>query len=159
MASLSNGTSRYRELCVECSKEWFKTTAKALIIGMRETCVNILRRETKKRRTKQKKTKRNPRKGQARHILAHTCSESGITRGLCSGLGPSVTQDLRALRLWQSSQQWRAPAIELHECCASVTSLAEALPRQHIDGVARAKSVAQAPRADRARAPWSCSPC
>ena len=47
MASLSNGTSRYRELCVECSKEWFKTTAKALIIGMRETCVNILRRETK----------------------------------------------------------------------------------------------------------------
>ena len=109
MASLSNGTSRYRELCVECSKEWFKTTAKALIIGMRETCVNILRRETKKRRTKQKKTKRNPRKGQARHILAHTCSESGITRGLCSGLGPSVIK--RDARFESSEALAEQPAV------------------------------------------------
>eukprot|EP00964_Phaeocystis_antarctica_P069019 scaffold41846_cov57-Phaeocystis_antarctica.AAC.2 len=37
-------------------------------------------------------------------------------------------------------------------------SLAEALLRQLIDGVARA-SIAQAPRAGRAGAPWSRSPC
>ena len=34
----------------------------------------------------------------------------------------------------------RAPAVELHGCCTR-TSLAEALLRQHIDGVARASSV------------------
>ena len=49
-------------------------------------------------------------------------------------------------------------AVELHACCARV-SLAEALLSQHIDGVARAGIIAQAPRAGRARAPWSCSPC
>ena len=38
---------------------------------------------------------------QARHIRAHTCP--GITWRLCGGLGASVAQDLRALRLWQSS--------------------------------------------------------
>ena len=27
---------------------------------------------------------------------------------LCGGLGASVARDLRALRLWQSSRQWRA---------------------------------------------------
>ena len=51
----------------------------------------------------------------------------------------SGTQDLRALGLWQSSRQWRAPTVELHGCCARV-SLAEAVLRQHIDGVARAGS-------------------
>ena len=39
-------------------------------------------------------------------IRAHTCS--GITRRLYGWLGASGTQDLRALRLWQSSRQWRA---------------------------------------------------
>ena len=34
----------------------------------------------------------------------------------------------------------RAPAVELHGCCTR-TSLAEALLRQHIDGVARESSV------------------
>ena len=52
----------------------------------------------------------------------------------------SGTQDLRALGLWQSSRQWRAPAVELHGCCARV-SLAQALLSQHIDGVARATTV------------------
>ena len=41
-------------------------------------------------------------------IRAHT--RPGITQGLCGWLGASGTQDLRALRLWQSSRQWRAPA-------------------------------------------------
>ena len=39
----------------------------------------------------------------ARPIRAHTCP--GITRRLCGGLGASVAQGLRALRLWQSSRQ------------------------------------------------------
>eukprot|EP00964_Phaeocystis_antarctica_P047334 scaffold27380_cov36-Phaeocystis_antarctica.AAC.1 len=43
---------------------------------------------------------------QARPMRAHTCP--GITRRLCGGLGSSVAQDLRALRLWQSSRQWCA---------------------------------------------------
>eukprot|EP00964_Phaeocystis_antarctica_P058176 scaffold34492_cov60-Phaeocystis_antarctica.AAC.3 len=51
----------------------------------------------------------------------------------------------------------RAPAVELHGCCTR-TSLAEALLRQHIDGVAPGR-VASATRAGRARDPWSCSPC
>ena len=71
-------------------------------------------------------------------IRAHT--RPGITQGLCGWLGASGTQDLRALRLWKSSRQWCAPAVELHGCCTR-TSLAEALLRQHIDGVARASSV------------------
>ena len=72
------------------------------------------------------------------HTSSHTCS--GIARRLCGWLGASGTQDLRALRLWQSSRQWCAPTVELHGCCTR-TSLAEALLRQHIDGVARASSV------------------
>eukprot|EP00964_Phaeocystis_antarctica_P140090 scaffold104882_cov36-Phaeocystis_antarctica.AAC.1 len=40
-------------------------------------------------------------------IRAHT--RPGITQGLCGWLSASGTQDLRALRLWQSSRQWRAP--------------------------------------------------
>ena len=40
---------------------------------------------------------------QARPMRAHTCP--GITWRLCGGLGASVAQDLRALRLWQSSRQ------------------------------------------------------
>ena len=48
-------------------------------------------------------------------------------------------------------------AVELHGCCARV-SLAAALLSQHIDGRWPGR-VAQAPKAGRARAPWSCSPC
>jgi hypothetical protein len=78
----------------------------------------------------------------ARPIRAHTCS--AITRRLCGWLGASGTQDLRALRLWQSCRQWRAqphaqPSVELHGCCARV-SLAAALLSQHVDDVARAGS-------------------
>jgi len=80
-------------------------------------------------------------------------------RRLCGWLGASGTQDLRALRLWLAELPAVArTAVELHGCCARV-SLAAALLSQHIDGVARAGKVAQAPRAGRARAPWSCSPC
>ena len=79
---------------------------------------------------------------QARPIRAHTSfghRPAGDCR-LCGWLSASGTQDLRALRLWKSSRQWRAPAVELHGCCTR-TLLAEALLRQHIDGVARASSV------------------
>ena len=89
-----------------------------------------------------------------RPIRAHTCST--ITWRLCGWLGASGTQDLRALRLWQSSRQWRtqpwscmdaAPGCRLQRH-SSVSTLT-AWPGR----------VAQAPRAGRARAPWSCTPC
>eukprot|EP00964_Phaeocystis_antarctica_P071827 scaffold43870_cov66-Phaeocystis_antarctica.AAC.1 len=48
-------------------------------------------------------------------------------------------------------------AVELHRCCARV-SLAAALVRQYIDGVARASS-AGTKSGGRAHALWSCSPC
>jgi hypothetical protein len=48
-------------------------------------------------------------------------------------------------------------AVELHGCCARV-SLAEALSSVNIL-TAWLGQVAQAPRAGRARAPWSCTPC
>ena len=74
-------------------------------------------------------------------MSSHTSGHHPATvRRAGQGLGASVAHDLRALRLWQSSRQWCAPAVELHGCCAR-TSLAEALLRQHIDGVARASSV------------------
>jgi hypothetical protein len=75
----------------------------------------------------------------ARPIRAHTCS--AITRRLCGWLGASGTQDLRALRLWQSSRQWRAqPWSWMQDGCCARVSLAEALLSQHIDGVTRAGS-------------------
>ena len=72
-------------------------------------------------------------------MSSHTVRASPRDCAVCGWLGASGTQDLRALRLWKSSRQWRAPAVELHGCCTR-TSLAEALLRQHIDGVARASS-------------------
>ena len=71
----------------------------------------------------------------ARPIRAHTCS--AITRRLCGWLGASGTHDLRA----QSEQPAVArTAVELHGCCASWVSLAEALLSQHVDCVTRAGS-------------------
>ena len=85
---------------------------------------------------------------------AHTCP--GITWRLCVGLGASVAQGLRALRLWQSSRQWRAvpwSCIDAAPGCRlqrrSSANILTAWPGR----------VAQAPRAGRARAPWSWSPC
>ena len=85
---------------------------------------------------------------------AHTCP--GITWRLCGGLGASVAQDSRALRLWQSCRQWRAvpwSCIDAAPGCRlqrrSSANILTAWPGR----------VAQAPRAGRARAPWSCSPC
>eukprot|EP00964_Phaeocystis_antarctica_P060519 scaffold36095_cov59-Phaeocystis_antarctica.AAC.2 len=76
--------------------------------------------------------------------LAHVpCS--GITRRLCGWLGASGTQDLRALRLWQSSRQSGALCrVELHDCCASLH-----LQRRSSVNVLTAwpGRVAQAPRA------------
>jgi hypothetical protein len=90
----------------------------------------------------------------ARPIRAHTCS--GITRRLCGWLVASGTQDLRALRLWQSCRQWRtqpwscmdaAPGCRLQR--RSSVNILTVWPGR----------VAQAPRAGRARAPWSYTPC
>ena len=81
---------------------------------------------------------------------------SKSTRRLCGGLGASVARDLRALRLWQSSRQWHAvpwscmdaaPGCRLQR--RSSVNILTAWPGR----------VAQAPRAGRSRAPWSCSPC
>jgi len=91
---------------------------------------------------------------QVRPIRAHTCS--GITWRLCGGLGASVAQDLRALRLWQSSRQWRA----VPWSCIDAEPGCRALRRSSVNILtAWPGRVAQAPRAGRARAPWSCSPC
>jgi hypothetical protein len=85
---------------------------------------------------------------------AHTCP--GITWRLCGGLGASVAQNSRALRLWQSCRQWRAvpwSCIDAAPGCRlqrrSSANILTAWPGR----------VAQAPRAGRARAPWSWSPC
>ena len=76
--------------------------------------------------------------------------------GLCGGLGASVAQDLRALRLWQSSRQWRA----VPWSCIDAAPGCRALRRSFVNILmAWPGRVAQAPRAGRARAPWSCSPC
>ena len=94
------------------------------------------------------------RKCQARPIRAHTCS--AITRRLCGGLGASVAQGLKALRLWQSSRQWRAVPCS----CIDAAPGCRLLRRSSVNILtAWPGRVAQAPRAGRARAPWSCSPC
>jgi hypothetical protein len=66
---------------------------------------------------------------------------ASITRRMCGGLGASVAQDLRALRLWVQGGRGLAAAgsgahslrtaVELHGCCARV-SLAEALLSHNI---------------------------
>ena len=87
------------------------------------------------------------RKCQARPIRAHTCP--GITRRLCGGLGASVAQDLRALRLWQSSRQWCAVPWR----CMDAAPGCRALRRSSVNILtAWPGRVAQAPRAGRARA-------
>ena len=84
---------------------------------------------------------------QVRPIRAHTCS--GITWRLCGGLGASVAQDLRALRLWQSSRQWRA----VPWSCIDAAPGCRALRRSSVNILmAWPGRVAQAPRAGRARA-------
>eukprot|EP00964_Phaeocystis_antarctica_P128592 scaffold92382_cov53-Phaeocystis_antarctica.AAC.1 len=88
---------------------------------------------------------------QARPVRAHTCP--GITRRLCGGLGASVAQDLRALRLWQSSRQWRA----VPWSCIDAAPGCNALRRSSVNILtAWPGRVAQAPRAGRSRALWSC---
>jgi hypothetical protein len=75
----------------------------------------------------------------ARPIRAHTCS--AITRRLCGWLGASGTHDLRAQSEAPAEQPAVArTAVELHGCCASWVSLAEALLSQHVDCVTRAGS-------------------
>jgi hypothetical protein len=76
----------------------------------------------------------------SRPIRAHTCS--AITRRLCGWLGASGTQDLRALRLWQSCRQWRAQPWSCMDAAPGclATRLHAALLSQHIDGVDRAGS-------------------
>ena len=82
------------------------------------------------------------RKCQARPIRAHTCS--GIARRLCGGLGASVAQGLRALRLWQSSRQWRA----VPWSCIDAEPGCRALRRSSVNILtAWPGRVAQAPRA------------
>ena len=90
----------------------------------------------------------------ARPIRAHTCS--AITRRLCGWLGASGTQGLRALRLWQSCRQWRAQPWSCMDAAPGCR-----LQRRPSANILTAwpGRVAQAPRAGRARAPWSCSPC
>eukprot|EP00964_Phaeocystis_antarctica_P147249 scaffold113758_cov56-Phaeocystis_antarctica.AAC.1 len=79
---------------------------------------------------------------QARPIRAHTCPS--ITRRLCGGLGASVAQDLRALRLWQSSRQWRA----VPWSCIDAEPGCRALRRSSVNILAAWPGrVAQAPRA------------
>jgi hypothetical protein len=90
----------------------------------------------------------------AHPIRAHKCS--AITRRLCGWLGASGTQDLRALRLWQSCRQWRAQPWSCMDAAPGCR-----LQRRSSANILTAwpGRVAQAPRAGRARAPWSCSPC
>jgi hypothetical protein len=90
----------------------------------------------------------------AHPIRAHTCS--AITRRLCGWLGASGTQDLGALRLWQSCRQWRAQPWSCMDAAPGCR-----LQRRSSANILTAwpGRVAQAPRAGRARAPWSCSPC
>ena len=83
------------------------------------------------------------------HELRRTCP--GITWRLCGRLGASVAQDLRALRLWQSSRQWHAVPWSCMDAAPGCRS-SEALLSQHIDGVARASS-AGTKSAGRSRAP------
>jgi len=86
---------------------------------------------------------------------AHTCP--GITWRLGGGLlGASVAQGSRALRLWQSCRQWRAQPWSCMDAAPGCR-----LQRRSSANILTAwpGRVAQAPRAVRARAPWSCSPC
>ena len=94
----------------------------------------------------------------AHPIRARTCS--AITRRLGGWLGASGTQDSRALRLWQSC---RHPAVAR---TAVVWSCMDAAPGCRLQRRSSANiltawpgRVAQAPRACRARTPWSSSPC
>eukprot|EP00964_Phaeocystis_antarctica_P075372 scaffold46496_cov41-Phaeocystis_antarctica.AAC.1 len=73
--------------------------------------------------------------------------------GLCGGLGASVAQDLRALRLWQSSRQWRAVPWSCIDAAPGCRALRRSSVNIRIDGVARASTLALATRAGRARAP------
>eukprot|EP00964_Phaeocystis_antarctica_P106026 scaffold70983_cov51-Phaeocystis_antarctica.AAC.2 len=62
----------------------------------------------------------------------------------------------RALRLWQSSRQWSA----VPWSCIDAAPGCRALRRSSVNMLtAWPGRVAQAPRAGRTRAPWSCSPC
>ena len=92
----------------------------------------------------------------ARPIRDHT--RSAITRRLCGWQGASGTQGLRALRLWESGRQWRAQPWTSRgrwscmDAAPGCRLQRRSAPQpQHIDGVARAGSLAQAPRAGRAR--------
>ena len=62
----------------------------------------------------------------------------------------------RALRLWQSCRQWRAQPWSCMDAAPGCR-----LQRRSSANILTAwpGRVAQAPRAGRARAPWSCSPC
>jgi hypothetical protein len=78
-------------------------------------------------------------------LAPHTSSQHMFghhARRLCGWLGASGTQDLRALSGSKAVAELPAvarTAVELHGCCARV-SLAEALLREHIDGVTRVGS-------------------
>ena len=77
------------------------------------------------------------------HTFSHMCP--GITQGAGTGLCGTMAWRKRHARFESSEALEEQPAVartrvELQGCCAR-TSLAEALLRQHIDGVARASSV------------------
>ena len=72
------------------------------------------------------------------HTSSHTFGHHPAT--VNGWLGASGTQDLRALRLWQSSRQWRAVPWSCIDAAPGCRFLAAALVRQHTDGVARASS-------------------
>ena len=79
------------------------------------------------------------------------------------GLGASVAQDLRALRLWQSSRQWRAVPRSCMDAALGCRLQRRSRPSTYHVLTAWPGRVAQAPRAGRASArslvyPWSCSP-
>ena len=75
---------------------------------------------------------------------------------VCGWLGASGTQDLRAPRLWQRSRQWRAHCRGAARLLRFATGCR--LQRRSSVNILTAwpGRVAQAPRAGRALAPWSC---
>ena len=64
-------------------------------------------------------------------------TSSAITRRLCGWLGASVTQDLRALRLWQSSRQWRTQSWSCMDAAPGCRLQRRSSAKQHVDCVTR----------------------
>ena len=95
-----------------------------------------------------------------RALTRHTCP--GITSHLATVRRAGGATPKRGARFESSEALAEQPAVarsavELHRCCATGC---RALRRSSVNILtAWPGRVAQAPRAGRARAPWSCSPC